>query len=85
MLLLASGSALCILPPPPNPPCLSGPPQRALCCGHTFCELCLVRLLAPLCATGSAKLLGCPLCKLVCSVPGGRPSSLPMIYAVLGE
>ena len=57
---------------------------RMLGCGHTFCEPCLAKMLAPLLAERSAKRLACPSCRVPCAVPRGKAAALPTNFVALG-
>ena len=56
---------------------------RMLGCGHSFCEVCLDKMLWPLPTRGGRKTLGCPKCRLECDVPRGRAAELPVNFLVL--
>jgi hypothetical protein len=58
-------------------------PRILIACGHSFCEVCLDRMLQPLVAKKSRKQLSCPTCRKKCAVKGGRAAELPTVWAIL--
>ena len=57
-----------------------GTVPRILGCGHSFCEVCLDKMLRPLPACGGRKTLECPKCRWECDVQRGRASELPVNF-----
>ena len=54
-------------------------------CGHTVCHGCMVSMLTTVLPTaqGNAKPYCCPTCRVVTNVPRGKPSNLPIVYALM--
>jgi hypothetical protein len=69
---------------PADASCMAVP--RVLGCGHTACEICLGKMLAPLLVerSGKGKRMECPRCRKPCVVPKGKAANLPLNYDILG-
>ena len=59
-------------------------PRILVTCGHSFCEVCLDRMLEPLVLKKGRKRFPCPTCRTECAVKGGRAAALPIVYSVQG-
>ena len=59
-------------------------PRILVTCGHSFCEVCLDRMLEPLALKKGRKRLPCPTCRTECAVKGGRVAELPTVYDMMG-
>ena len=61
-------------------------PRILVTCGHSFCEVCLDRMLEPLALKKGRKRLPCPTCRTECAGKGGRAAELelPTVYDMMG-
>ena len=56
---------------------------RVLTCGHTFCNECLAKCLAPLQAAHGHKMLLCPACRESTKVPRGNAELLTKNFGMM--
>ena len=56
---------------------------RNLQCGHSACQGCYAKMLAPVQPQGNVKPLPCPMCRVVTEVARGQAASLQKIFALL--